>query len=97
MRRTQSRLADASQTSRRVLDRLKVKLLRDARIAHKAGEVVETTPAEGAFLISVGSAEELKEKVVQKATAPVVETAEKAVKAPKAVTTAKKPTRAKKG
>ena len=76
---------------------MKVKLLRDARITHHAGEVVETTPAEGAFLISVGSAEELKEKVAQKATAPVVETAEKAVKAPKAVTTAKKPTRTKKG
>lgn len=77
---------------------MKVKLLRDARIAHKAGEVVETTPAEGAFLISVGSAEPILEKpVAQNATAPVVESAEKAVKAPKAVTTAKKPTRTKKG
>ena len=76
---------------------MKVKLLRDARIAHKAGETVEVTPAEGAFLVSVGSAEELKERVEQKATTPVVEVAEKAVKAPKATTTAKKPTRAKKG
>lgn len=76
---------------------MKVKLLRDARITHTAGEVVETTPAEGAFLISVGSAEAVLEKVAQKATTPVVETAEKAVKAPKAVTTAKKPTRTKKG
>ena len=74
---------------------MKVKLLRDARIAHKAGEVVETTPAEGAFLISVGSAEPILEKkpVAEKETAPVVEVAEKAVKAPKATTT-KKPTRA---
>ena len=70
---------------------MKVKLLRDARITHHAGEVIETTPAEGAFLISVGSAEELKEKVVQKATAPVVETAEKAVKAPKAEPAKKAP------
>lgn len=73
---------------------MKVKLLRDARIAHRAGEVVETTPAEGAFLISVGSAEELKEKVAEKATAPKVEVAEKAVKAPKATTATKKPARA---
>ena len=93
MRRTHSRLADASPTSRRVLDRLKVKLLRDARIAHKAGEVVETTPAEGAFLISVGSAELIEEKtetVAQKAIEPAAEVAEKAVKAPKATTTAAK-------
>ena len=69
---------------------MKVRLLRDARIAHKAGEVVDTTPAEGAFLISVGSAEPILEKVAEKATAPAVEVAEKAVKAPKA-TTAKKP------
>lgn len=92
MRHTQSRLAVASATSRRVLDRLKVKLLRDARIMHKAGDVVDVTPAECFFLVSVGSAEELKEEkvVAQKATAPVVEVAEKAVKAPKATATAKK-------
>lgn len=72
---------------------MKVKLLRDARIAHKAGEVVDTTPAEGAFLLSVGSAELIEEKTVaaQKETAPVVETAEKAVKAPKAEPAKKAP------
>ena len=70
---------------------MKVKLLRDARIAHKAGEVVDTTPAEGAFLISVGSAEPVLEKIVaQKAIEPAAEVAEKAVKAPKATTTAAK-------
>ena len=91
MRHTQSRLAVASATSRRVLDRLKVKLLRDARIMHKAGDVVDVTPAECFFLTSVGSAEELKEeKVAEKAIVPDVEVAEKAVKAPKATTTAKK-------
>ena len=75
---------------------MKVKLLRDARIAHKAGDVVSVSPAEGAFLISVGSAKEITEEVAQKATAPAVEVAEKAVKAPKATTTAKK-TPAKRG
>lgn len=91
MQHTPLRLAADSATLRRDLDYLKVKLLRDARIAHKAGDVVDVTPADGAFLISVGSAEELKEKkVAEKATAPVVEVAEKAVKAPKATTTVKK-------
>lgn len=36
-----------------------VKLLRDSRIRHKAGETVNVTPAEAAFLISVGSAVEV--------------------------------------
>lgn len=71
---------------------MKVRLLRDARIMHKAGDVIDVTPAECFFLVSVGSAEELKEKpVVQKATAPEVETAEKAVKAPKAEPAKKAP------
>lgn len=65
---------------------MRVKLLRDARINHKAGEIVEVSPAEGGFLLSVGSAE----KVAEKATKPAVEVAEKAVKAVEA-TTDKKP------
>ena len=68
---------------------MKVKLLRDARITAKSGEIVEVSPEQADFLVSVGSAE----KIAEKATAPVVEVAEKAVKAPKA-TTAKKPTKA---
>lgn len=36
---------------------MKVLLKRTARITHKAGEIVEVSPAEGAFLLSVGSAE----------------------------------------
>ena len=36
---------------------MKVHLLRDARINHKAGETVEVSPAEFNFLVSVGSAE----------------------------------------
>lgn len=35
---------------------MRVKLLRDARIRHSAGETVEVSPAEAAFLTSVGSA-----------------------------------------
>lgn len=35
---------------------MKVVLLRDARIKHKAGETVEVSPAEFDFLLSVGSA-----------------------------------------
>ena len=36
---------------------MKVKLLRAARIWHQAGEIVEVSPAEAGFLLSVGSAE----------------------------------------
>ena len=55
---------------------MKVKLLRDARINHKAGEIVEVSPAECHFLTSVGSAVEV---AVQ---APVeAETPEKPAKA----------------
>lgn len=35
---------------------MKILLKREARIRHKAGEVVEASPAEAGFLISVGSA-----------------------------------------
>ena len=35
---------------------MKVRLMRDARILHKAGEIVEVSPAEAGFLISTGSA-----------------------------------------
>jgi len=36
---------------------MKVRLLRDARIKHKAGEIVEVSPAEANYLLSVKSAE----------------------------------------
>ena len=49
----------------------KIKLLRDTRINHKAGEIVEVSPAEMNFLVGVGSAVELAVK------APVVEVATK--------------------
>jgi len=35
---------------------MKVRLLRDARIIHKAGEIVEVSPAEFGFLTSTNSA-----------------------------------------
>lgn len=35
---------------------MRVRLLRPARIRHEAGEIVEVSPAEYQFLISVGSA-----------------------------------------
>ena len=40
---------------------MKVKLLREARIRHKAGEIVEVSPAEAGFLLSTGSAVEVHE------------------------------------
>lgn len=49
---------------------MKVKLLRDSRIWHKAGEVVEVSPTECQFLTSVGSAVEVA------VTVSTVETAE---------------------
>ena len=35
---------------------MKIRLLRDARIRHKAGEIVEVSPAEATFLLSLNSA-----------------------------------------
>lgn len=59
---------------------MRVKLIRDSRINHKAGEIVEVSPEQGSFLLSVGSAA----PVVETASIKVEEVAEKAVKAPKA-------------
>lgn len=39
---------------------MKVKLLRDSKILHKAGEIVEVSPAEASFLLSVCSAIEVR-------------------------------------
>ena len=71
---------------------MKVKLLRDARINHAAGEIVEVSPAEREFLLSVGTAVDVAEKI-EKAVLPQAEVAEKAVKAP-AATTKKAPAKA---
>ena len=48
---------------------MKIKLLRDTRILHRAGETVETSPTEGNFLVSVGSAIIAEEKKAKKTTA----------------------------
>ncbi len=44
---------------------MKIKLIRDSRIKHRAGEVVEASPAEAHFLISVGSAVECRAEVAE--------------------------------
>ena len=74
---------------------MKVKLLRDSRINHLAGEIVDVSPAQGEFLLSVGSAVSADKKTVETATIPVEEIAEKAVKATKAApkTTTRKTTK----
>lgn len=35
---------------------MRIKLVREARIRHKAGEIVEVSPAEAQYLTSTGSA-----------------------------------------
>ena len=44
---------------------MRAKLLKDARIRHKAGEIVEVSPAEYNFLVSVGAAEAVCEPKVE--------------------------------
>ena len=45
---------------------MKIRLLRDARILHKAGEIVDVSPAEFSFLKSVGSGVEVAVKAPEK-------------------------------
>ena len=50
---------------------MKIKLIRDSRITHKAGETVDVSPTEAAFLLSVHSAVEVRadeERPQQKTT-----------------------------
>ena len=75
---------------------MKVRLLRDSRINHAAGEIVEVSPATADFLMSVGSAVRLDTKPVETATIKVEEVAEKAVKATKAAPKTTKRTTTKK-
>lgn len=60
---------------------MKVKLLRAARIRHEAGEIVEVSPAEAAFLKSTGGAvevfEALKPETPEKPAASAKETRKK--------------------
>lgn len=50
---------------------MKARLLKDARIIHKAGEIVEISPAEFDFLVAVGSAEPIKDEEKPKRTKKV--------------------------
>lgn len=52
---------------------MKVRLLRNARINHKVGEIVEVSPTEYDFLVSVGSAEPVKEEQPKKKTRKAAE------------------------
>jgi len=47
---------------------MKIKLLKEAKIRHLAGEVVEASPEEAAFLIAVGSAEQAEKEQPKKTT-----------------------------
>ncbi len=47
---------------------MKVKLLREARIRHYPGEIVEVSPAEAGFLLSTGSAVEVREAPTKRET-----------------------------
>ena len=76
---------------------MKVQLLRDARIMHKAGEILEVSPEECFFLTSTDGAVEVDAvkapveaiEIPEKVVEAKVETPEK--KAPVKRTTAKKP------
>lgn len=72
---------------------MRVRLLRDARITHKAGEVVEVSPAECDFLVTTDGA--IKVDAVETVETPEdkgaeVETPESKRKAPAKKTTKKK-------
>lgn len=54
---------------------MKVYLLREARIRHHAGEIVEVSPDEAGYLISTGSAESMEAAAVP--VVPVREIPEK--------------------
>lgn len=45
---------------------MKVRLLRRVKVWHEAGDIVEVSPAEAAFLLSVHSAEVVVEKPKKK-------------------------------
>ena len=64
---------------------MKAKLLRDARIHHKAGEIVEVSPAECHFLTSTGSAVEVavNPPAIETPEEPKIETKTKKTKVKK--------------
>lgn len=60
---------------------MKVKLLRDARILHKSGEIVEVSPEECWYLVSTDGAVEMTEAVKVVKAEPVEVPEEKVAKA----------------
>ena len=65
---------------------MRARLIRDARVKHYAGEIVDVSPAEFNFLVSVGSAV----AVMGDDKAPTMETADLTPVAPKNGRTKKK-------
>lgn len=60
---------------------MRVKLLRDSRIHHKAGEIVEVSPAEANYLLSMNFAARIAEpKPEQAAETPKAAPKKKATK-----------------
>lgn len=47
---------------------MKVELLKDAKVKHSAGEIVEVSPVEYNFMISVGIGKAVEEKPKKKRT-----------------------------
>ncbi len=67
-----------------------VKLLRDSRIKHKAGEIVTVSPAEAHFLVSTGSAVEIAVSIPKAVTPETAEVPEEAPAKPAKRTIRKK-------
>lgn len=56
---------------------MKARLLKAARINHKAGEIVEVSPDQLNFLVSVGAAEALRESESKETATPKTRTVRK--------------------
>lgn len=56
---------------------MKARLLKAARINHKAGEIVEVSPDQLNFLVSVGAAEALRESEAKETATPKTRTVRK--------------------
>lgn len=69
---------------------MKIYLLRDARIRHNAGEVVEASPDEAGYLVSVGSAVIMEAAVVPSVPARVTPEDAKRAETPEKSTAKKK-------
>lgn len=59
---------------------MKIRLIRDARIHHRAGEIIDVSPAEAVYLTSVRSAEMVLDATAAPEAAPEPKTAKKTAK-----------------